>query len=271
MSTTSSTAVVASPALPVSLRGVGRTFPAARGGDERLVLRDIQLEIAPGEIVALLGPSGCGKSTLLRQISGLDRPTAGTLTIDRTTVAPADQRSAVAFQEPRLLPWRTVARNIELGLPRGIDRRQGAARVAELLELVQLTHAAGLKPREISGGMAQRVSLARALARGPGVLLLDEPFGALDALTRLTMQDLLVDIHRAEPATIVLVTHDVDEALALADRIVLLGTRHDRPGATISMILEVPGARPRDRASVVLTRLRAKLLDALGVPSHHGG
>lgn len=268
MSLSQSTTVCTSPALPVSLRGVGRTFPAARGVEASPVLRNVQLDIAPGEIVALLGPSGCGKSTLLRQISGLDRPTEGTITIDRSTVAPADQRCAVAFQEPRLLPWRSVTRNIELGLPRGLDRRQGAERVAELLDLVQLTGAAGLKPREISGGMAQRVSLARALARGPGVLLLDEPFGALDALTRLTMQDLLVDIHRAEPATIVLVTHDVDEALALADRIVLLGTRHDRPGATISMILELPGARPRDRASVVLTRLRATLLEALGVPSH---
>ena len=270
MSLSHRSTLVTSPALPVSLRGVGRTFPAARGAEARPVLRDVQLEIAPGEIVALLGPSGCGKSTLLRQISGLDRPTEGTISIDRAPVAAADQRCAVAFQEPRLLPWRNVTRNIELGLPRDLDRRQGAERVAELLDLVQLKGAAGLKPREISGGMAQRVSLARALARGPGVLLLDEPFGALDALTRLTMQDLLVDIHQAEPATIVLVTHDVDEALALADRIVLLGTRHDRPGATISMILDVPGARPRDRASVVLTRLRAKLLDSLGVPSHHG-
>lgn len=257
------------PALPVSLNGVGRSFPGAPGEPERLVLRDVELKIAPGEIVALLGPSGCGKSTLLRQISGLDRPTSGTLTIDGTRIAAADQRCAVAFQEPRLLPWRTVARNIELGLPRGTDRAVGRARVAQLLELVQLSHAADLKPRQISGGMAQRVSLARALARNPGVLLLDEPFGALDALTRLTMQDLLVDIHRAEPTTIVLVTHDVDEALTLADRIVLLGTRFDRPGATISRILEVPGTRPRDRASTVLARLRAQLLDALGVPSHH--
>jgi len=221
---TSTTPLVATtaPALPVSLRGVGRVFPPARGGDARTVLRDIQLEIAPGEIVALLGPSGCGKSTLLRQISGLDRPTAGSLTIDRTPVAAADQRCAVAFQEPRLLPWRTVARNIELGLPRGLDREAGRARVAELLELVQLGHAAGLKPREISGGMAQRVSLARALARDPGVLLLDEPFGALDALTRLTMQDLLVDIHRARPATTTIVIAHRPGTIALADRIVLL-------------------------------------------------
>jgi sulfonate transport system ATP-binding protein len=269
MSLSEPTTVAASPALPVALHGVGRSFPVRGGGLDRIVLRDVDLRIAPGEIVALLGPSGCGKSTLLRQISGLDRPTAGTLTIDRAQVAVADQRCAVAFQEPRLLPWRTVTRNIELGLPRGVDRRRGQARVAELLELVQLTHAAALKPREISGGMAQRVSLARALARGPGVLLLDEPFGALDALTRLTMQDLLVDIHQAEPATIVLVTHDVDEALALADRIVLLGTRFDRPGATISRVIDVPGARPRDRASIVLAKLRAQLLDALGVPSHH--
>jgi sulfonate transport system ATP-binding protein len=269
MTTTATAPAQSTPALPVSLNGVGRAFAGPIGEPERIVLRDVDLRIAPGEIVALLGPSGCGKSTLLRQISGLDRPTTGSLTINGLRVSPADQRCAVAFQEPRLLPWRSVARNIELGLPRGTDRAAGRARVAELLELVQLTHATTLKPRQISGGMAQRVSLARALARGPGVLLLDEPFGALDALTRLTMQDLLVDIHRAEPATIVLVTHDVDEALALADRIILLGTRFDRPGATISRVIEVPGARPRDRASTVLARLRAQLLDALGVPSHH--
>ena len=269
MSLSATTTVAESPALPVGLHGVGRTFPAARGEDARVVLRDIELRIAPGEIVALLGPSGCGKSTLLRQISGLDRPTSGSLTIEHTPIAVADQRCAVAFQEPRLLPWCSVRRNIEIGLPRGLDRREGADRVSELLELVQLTDAAALKPREISGGMAQRVSLARALARGPGVLLLDEPFGALDALTRLTMQDLLIDIHRAEPATIVLVTHDVEEALALADRVVLLGTRFDRPGATIARIIDVPGARPRDRASTVLARLRGELLEALGVPSHH--
>jgi len=266
----SSSPAVTSAALPVSLRGVGRSFATLPGAEPTVVLRDIELTIAPGEIVALLGPSGCGKSTLLRQISGLDRPTTGTITIDQAPVAAADQRCAVAFQEPRLLPWRTVARNVELGLPRAVERASGRDRVAELLDLVQLSASASLKPRQISGGMAQRVSLARALARGPGVLLLDEPFGALDALTRLTMQDLLVDIHRAEPATIVLVTHDVDEALALADRVVLLGTRHDRPGATISRILEVPGARPRDRASSVLIKLRALLLDALGVPSHRG-
>jgi len=270
MSLSASTTVAESAALPVGLHGVGRTFPGARGEDERVVLRDIELRIAPGEIVALLGPSGCGKSTLLRQISGLDQPTSGSLTIEHTPISFADQRCAVAFQEPRLLPWRTVRRNVEIGLPRGVDRRRGTDRVAELLELVQLTDAAALKPREISGGMAQRVSLARALARGPGVLLLDEPFGALDALTRLTMQDLLIDIHAAEPATIVLVTHDVEEALALADRVVLLGTRFDRPGSSIARIIDVPGARPRDRASTVLARLRGELLEALGVPSHRG-
>ncbi|QOD94740.1 MULTISPECIES: ABC transporter ATP-binding protein [Microcella] len=269
MSLSQRTTTLESPALPVSLRGVGRSFGSGRKELPTTVLRDVDLEITAGEIVALIGPSGCGKSTLLRQISGLDTPTAGSITIDDRQIAPADQRCAVAFQEPRLLPWRTAARNVQLGLARGLDRARGAERVEELLELVHLSHARDQRPREISGGMAQRVSLARALARGPGVLLLDEPFGALDALTRLSMQDLLVDIHAAEPTTIVFVTHDVDEALILADRVVLLGSEPDLPGATIRRVITVPGRRPRDRADSELGELRAELLDGLGVPSHH--
>src|SRR5690606_27512119 len=152
---------------------------------------------------------------------------------------------------------------------RGTDRAVGASRVAELLDLVGLGGAARLRPRQVSGGMAQRASLARALARRPGVLVLDEPFGALDALTRLRMQDLLLDLHRAEPTTVLLVTHDVDEALYLADRVVLLGAEPGIEGATIRRIVTVPGERPRDRADAELGELRAELLDGLGVPSHH--
>jgi len=252
----------------VRISGVGRSFPAPDGGT-RVVLRDIDLEVRPGEIVALLGPSGCGKSTLLRLVSGLDEPDAGTLSIGDAPVASVDQRCAVAFQEPRLLPWRSIERNVELGLPRGTDKAAGRERVAELLRLVQLDHARALRPRQISGGMAQRASLARALARNPRVLLLDEPFGALDALTRLTMQDLLLEVHSAEPATILLVTHDVDEALQLADRIVLLGSDDDTPGATIRRVLEVGKKRPRDRGDAQLAVLRAELLSLLGVESHH--
>ena len=257
------------PALRVDLTGVGRRFPD--GDSVRTVLRDIDLSLRPGEIVALLGPSGCGKSTLLRQIAGLDDPDAGGVHLDGTPVQEIDQRCAVAFQEPRLLPWRSLERNIAVGLPRGTDRARGAERVSELLRLVHLEHARGLRPRQVSGGMAQRASLARALARGPGVLVLDEPFGALDALTRLQMQDLLLEIHASEPATIVLVTHDVDEALYLADRVVLLGEEPHRPaeGSTIRAIVEVAAPRPRDRADARLALLRAQLLDGLGVPSHH--
>jgi len=237
-----------------------------------VVLRDVSLEIAAGEIVALIGASGSGKSTLLRQVSGLDRPDTGAVAIDGTPLVGVDQRCAVAFQEPRLLPWRTVAQNVELGLPHGTPKAAGRERVLELLELVQLGASADLRPRQISGGMAQRVSLARALARNPGVLLLDEPFGALDALTRLRMQDLLLDIHAAEPATILLVTHDVDEALYLADRVVLLGEEAgygSGSGAVIRSTITVPGRRPRDRGDSALAHLRAELLVGLGVSTHH--
>jgi sulfonate transport system ATP-binding protein len=190
------------------------------------------------------------------------------VTIGDAPVTPFDVRTAVGFQEPRLLPWRSIERNVALGLPRGTDRRGGREHVARLLELVGLADFAGHRPHEVSGGMAQRASLARALARNPEVLLLDEPFGALDALTRLKMQDLLLDVHRAEPTTVLLVTHDVDEALQLADRIVLLGADGETPGAGIRQTVVVPGHRPRDRGSAELAELRGRLLDGLGIDRH---
>ncbi|PQZ89533.1 ABC transporter [Arthrobacter sp. MYb227] len=251
--------------LSVTFSGVGRSF--AVGKESRQVLRDVNLTVTPGEVLAILGPSGCGKSTLLRAVSGLDNPTAGTVFIDGTPVSGLDTRCAVAFQEPRLLPWQSIEKNVALGLPQGTDRKEGTARVAELLRLVELDGHSSLRPREISGGMAQRASLARALARRPGVLLLDEPFGALDALTRLKMQDLLLDIHRAYPTTVLLVTHDVDEALQLADRILVLGREPGQAAATVSQLLTVPGARPRHRNAEDLGRMRSSLLASLGVDS----
>jgi sulfonate transport system ATP-binding protein len=261
-----------SSAYPVEFAGIGRAFAAAKrtgaAPEARTVLRDVSLTVDAGEVVAILGASGCGKSTLLRIAGGLDAPTAGAALIDGTPVAGIDARCAVGFQEPRLLPWRSLANNVALGLPRGLDRGEGTKRVARLLDLVGLGASATLRPREVSGGMAQRASLARALARNPGVLLLDEPFGALDALTRLRMQDLLLDIHAAAPTTILLVTHDVDEALQLADRIILLGGEDGRDGATIRRVVTVPGTRPRDRGSAALAELRAELLDGLGIDRH---
>lgn len=261
----------ATPAVPrgvVHVSGLARTFPTAQGAHD--VLRGIDLDLHAGEILAIVGPSGCGKSTLLRLLGGLDAPTAGVIAVDGTTVRDTDDRTAVAFQEPRLLPWRTIAQNVALGLPRGVDKRSARDRVAELLELVGLTAAAERRPAEISGGMAQRASLARALARGPEVLLLDEPFGALDALTRLRMQDLLLDIHASQPTTVVLVTHDVEEALYLADRVILLRSLgEDADASSVARAIAVPGIRPRDRADHVFTQLRAELLEGLGVPTHH--
>jgi sulfonate transport system ATP-binding protein len=259
---------VANQAFGVSFEGLGRAFTADKGGI-RPVLRELSLTIEPREILAILGTSGCGKSTLLRIVAGLDAPTAGVVRIDRTSVASYDPRCAVGFQEPRLLPWRTIAQNVALGLPKHTPAPSGRETVVNLLELVGLTEFAAHRPREVSGGMAQRTSLARALARNPGVLLLDEPFGALDALTRLKMQDLLLDVHAAAPATVLLVTHDVDEALQLADRVILLGREEGVPGASIRQTVVVPGQRPRDRGSAELAELRGRLLDGLGVSRHH--
>jgi sulfonate transport system ATP-binding protein len=253
----------------VVIAGVGRTF--GRGPGARTVLAGVDLEVRAGEVVALLGASGSGKSTLLRLVAGLDTPTAGEVRVGQRPVRGIEQRAAVVFQEPRLLPWRTLAANVAFGLPAGTSRVEGRAAVAHWLDAVGLSGSAGHRPREVSGGMAQRAALARALVRGPGVLLLDEPFAALDALTRLRMQDLVDELQRTSGTTVLLVTHDVDEALQLADRIVVLGAApgaEASAGVAVRTTLDVPGPRPRDRADPELARLRVALLDQLGVPRH---
>ena len=252
---------VSTAAVPLSFEDVGQSFPVPGGIHE--VLRGVSFTAAPGEIISVIGSSGCGKSTLLRAAAGLNRITAGTVRIGEKAVTGLDPRVAIGFQEPRLLPWRTVADNVALGLPQGI--KKGEATVTRLLSLVGLSEYADHRPKEISGGMAQRVSLARALARTPGVLLLDEPFGALDALTRINMQDLLLDVHRQDPTTILLVTHDVEEALYLSDRVIVLGKDTPEAPATIQRIVTVDRAHPRDRADAEITALRSELLAELGV------
>lgn len=229
-------------AAPVRLAGVRRVYGAAT------VLDGVDLTVRAGELVALTGRSGSGKSTLLRLIMGLERSDAGTVD--------ADRRIAVSFQEPRLLPWLTVEANVGFGLP----RRLRAARVAEALDEVQLADKAGQWPLQLSGGQAQRVSLARAIARRPQVMLLDEPFGALDALTRADMQRLVLRLRAAHGWTVLMVTHDVGEAVRMADRGIVL-----RDGR-IALDLPIDRSALDDRGRPVgHEALEQRLLDALAV------
>jgi sulfonate transport system ATP-binding protein len=242
---------------PVSLRHVSKAFTT--DGATIDVLNDVDLDIAPGEIVALLGPSGCGKSTLLRLIAGLEQATSGLVCVDGHQVTGIDPRCSVVFQEPRLLPWKTVASNVKMGARIAAQGDE----VDEWLDLVGLDGFAKYIPRQISGGMAQRAALARALIGHPGVLLMDEPFAALDALTRMQMQDLLNDVVDRIGTTVLLVTHDIDEALYLADRVVVLGQR----GEGIVDVIDVPFTRPRDRSQPELAPLRTALLKRFGIHS----
>ena len=231
----------------VSIQGVGRAFASRQGPQQ--ILRNIDLVTGRGEFVAVLGASGCGKSTLLRLVAGLDAPTAGSIRIGDQEVTDCDPRCAVVFQEPRLLPWKTVAQNVALGA-RGV---RDAESPASILARVGLAGNEEAWPHQLSGGMAQRVALARAFVRKPSVLLLDEPFAALDAFTRLQMGDLLQDTCKDRSRTVLLVTHDVDEALRLADRVVLLG---GRPAGIIAEYT-VTGSDP--------ARLRSSILGHFGL------
>jgi len=238
----------------ISAEHVSKRYP---GGD--FVLRSLSLEVAPSEIVTLLGPSGSGKSTVLRLLSGLEREHEGKLLVQGLPVQGPTPSVGMMFQEPRLLPWRTVRDNVAFGLPRTLSKELGATRVEQLLTLVQLTEARDKLPKELSGGMAQRVALARCLAGAPSVLLLDEPFSAVDALTRMHLQELLLSIWTHTRLTMLLVTHDIDEALFLSDRVAVL---RGSP-ANIEETLVVPLPRPRDRRDEALGPLRSHLVEAL--------
>jgi len=214
-------------------------------------LADVNLKVAQGEFVALIGHSGCGKSTLLNLIAGLLLPTSGVLLCDGREIAKPGPERAVVFQNHSLLPWLSCFENVMLAVERvfGASESRSSLRERTLaaLELVGMAHASGKRPGEISGGMKQRIGIARALAMEPKVLLMDEPFGALDALTRAKLQDELLGIVARTGSTVVMVTHDVDEAVLLSDRIVMMT---NGPAATIGSVLEVDLPRPRDRVSL---------------------
>lgn len=212
------------------------------------VLQDVHLQLAEGEVVSLLGPSGCGKSTLLRIVAGLERDYSG-------QALRGEGEVAFVFQEPRLMPWLTVAENIGFADDRAYDR----PRVAQLIREVGLEGFEQALPKQLSGGMAQRVAIARGLYSRPRVLLLDEPFSAVDAFTRMKLQDLLLALAAHHGIALLLVTHDVDEALYLGDRVLVMGSC---PGRVLET-LEVPLARPRDRRDPLLAQLRAEALTAL--------
>ena len=256
----------------IKVENVEMSFDTKKGPFH--ALREIDLSVAQGEFVTLIGHSGCGKSTLLNLIAGLTRPTSGVLLCDRREIAAPGPERAVVFQNHSLLPWLSCAENVHLAVERVFGatetKAQLKARTLAALELVGMGHAAGKRPHEISGGMKQRVGIARALAMEPKVLLMDEPFGALDALTRARLQDELLKIVARTHSTVVMVTHDVDEAVLLSDRIVMMT---NGPAATIGEILRVDLPRPRERVALAEDRnyvqCRKAVLDFLYTRQRH--
>jgi NitT/TauT family transport system ATP-binding protein len=235
-----SSQTTSSTGLGVTVRDVGLRFAASGGGVEALA--GCSLDIAAGSFTVIIGPNGCGKSTLLRLIAGLLQPTAGAVAVDGRAPRPGDGRVGLAFQQPRLVPWRSTLDNVALPLEiAGVPVADRRARAFEALDRVGLRGAAKLRPRELSGGMAQRAALSRALIADPPVLLLDEPFSALDALTRETFDDELQRLWLNRPRTVIFVTHSVSEAVALADRVVVM----TRPPGRVARVVEVDLPRPR--------------------------
>ena len=254
--------VSGSPAGGAALRvvGVSKTFLKPDTLDDRVSALDrVSLDVAAGEFVSLIGPSGCGKSTLLRLVAGLDTPTAGDLWMGEEKLFGPSAERGLVFQDPNLFPWLTVRRNIQVGLvARGVHHGE-RAEVEEFMRLVGLQAFANTFPHHLSGGMAQRVGLARALINRPKLLGLDEPLGALDAFTRMRMQDEVLRLWKTRGTTMVLVTHDVDEAIYMSDRIVIMTPRPGR----IERVIKVELERPRQRNSEDFLHLRGRILELL--------
>jgi NitT/TauT family transport system ATP-binding protein len=247
----------------IAVRGVDKVFNPGRKG-EGTALTGIDLDVAPGELVSLIGPSGCGKSTLLRLVGDLETPTAGSVEVNGKSARQArlDHDYGMAFQQAGLFDWRTVAANVELPLELlGWDSAHRRERSRELLELVHLDDFAGHRPWELSGGMQQRVAIARALAMRPGILLMDEPFGALDEMTREHMQSELVRIQAETGATVVFVTHSIPEAVFLSNRVVVMSPRPGRIAEVIDVDLGERGepTRADDRFFAAVTSVRGAL------------
>jgi ABC-type nitrate/sulfonate/bicarbonate transport system ATPase subunit len=242
----------------LSVRDATKVFQSADGSPVP-VLDRLSLTVAAGELATLVGPSGCGKSTLLRLIAGLDAPTAGELRVGAAPITGPGAERGLVFQDPNLFPWLTVRGNIQAGpVARGALRRSRAD-VEEFLTLVGLEGFADAYPHQLSGGMAQRAALARVLVNHPKVLLLDEPLGSLDAFTRMRMQDEVLRLWKARGTTMLLVTHDIDEAVYMSDRIILVSPRP----CHVERVLTVPLPRPRQRNSPGFLRLRAEILEML--------
>ena len=234
-------------------------------GSTLVALNDVNLEIQPGEFVSLIGPSGCGKSTFLRLVAGLDQPNGGELRLDGNLIQKPNWERGLVFQNATLFPWLTIYNNVAYGLKtRGIYKEK-SDEVDRFLRLVGLEGFAKSYPHQLSGGMQQRASLARALVNHPKVLLLDEPFGALDAFTRMSMQDELLNIWKDRGTTMLMVTHDVDEAIYLSDRVIVMSPRP----AKIEDIITVDLPRPRSRDLPEFLSLRSKILRILHFTGHH--
>ena len=242
----------------VVVRGVEKRFE--RKQDELVALSAVDLSVAEGEFVCLLGPSGCGKSTLLNIIGGFETPTAGAVTIDGQTVTGPDPRRVFVFQEYGIFPWASVWDNVALGL-RKLPADEQARTIQRTIDLVGLKGFEKSFPSELSGGMRQRVAVARALAVKPDIILMDEPLGALDSLTRMQMRSEILRIWQEEKMTILFVTHDIDEALQLSDRIVVMSPRPGR----IAEIVEVRQRHPRVIGSEEYVRVKHRLYELLGV------
>ena len=233
----------------LSLKDVVKAFPIP-GKKPYVAVEDVNVEIKKNEIIAIIGHSGCGKSTLLNMIAGLDLATEGSVALEEKSIKGPGPERAVVFQNHSLLPWLTVYQNIEMAVKKvfsELNAKEIRERVEKYVSMVNLDAAKDKYPNEISGGMKQRVGIARALAINPKVLLMDEPFGALDSLTRASLQDHLMKIQQREQNTVIIITHDVDEAVLLSDRVIMMT---NGPQATIGEILEVDLPHPRDRVSL---------------------